>query len=250
MGKKEREVSCSEFVFPYFRYSTLIHLLPYFPLSPSRTTFSKGLLLSKIKKRMTRICVFCGSSMGFGKEYKVAAERLGDFFSANKIELVYGGADVGLMKVIADNMLVKGSHVIGVMPGHLVERGVVHHNLSQLITVETMAERKQIMVELSDGFIALPGGFGTLDELSEILTYNQLRISDKPLGFLNVNHYFDHLFQFFDHAATAGFVRKEHFNNLIVSDNINELFSKMNKYNPLEIGKWIEEIKVESNHQL
>ncbi|MCF6342665.1 MAG: TIGR00730 family Rossman fold protein, partial [Bacteroidales bacterium] len=147
---------------------------------------------------MTRICVFCGSSMGYGGEYRKAAKQLGAFFTANKIELVYGGADVGLMKVIADTMLANGSHVTGVMPGHLVDRGVVHHNLSELITVETMAERKQIMVEISDGFIAMPGGFGTLDELSEILTYNQLRISDKPLGFLNVNHYFNHLFRFFE----------------------------------------------------
>jgi len=198
---------------------------------------------------MLRICVFCGSSMGYSEEYKVAARKLGEYFATNNIELVYGGADVGLMKIIADTMLEKGSHVIGVMPGHLVDRGVVHHNLSQLIAVETMAERKQKMVDLSDGFIAMPGGFGTLDELSEILTYNQLRISDKPLGFLNVNHYFDDLFRFFNHAAEAGFVRKEHLDNLIVSDHIGDLVSKMNTYNPLEIGKWIEEIKVESNHK-
>ena len=92
---------------------------------------------------MLKICVFCGSSMGYGNEYRDAARKVGEFFAANNIELVYGGADVGLMKVMADTMLEKGSHVIGVMPGHLVDRGVVHHNLSQLITVETMAERKQ-----------------------------------------------------------------------------------------------------------
>ncbi|RLD41869.1 MAG: TIGR00730 family Rossman fold protein [Bacteroidetes bacterium] len=198
---------------------------------------------------MLKICVFCGSSMGYGNEYRDAARKVGEFFAANNIELVYGGADVGLMKVMADTMLEKGSHVIGVMPGHLVDRGVVHHNLSQLITVETMAERKQKMVELSDGFIALPGGFGTLDELSEILTFNQLRISDKPLGILNIKHYFDHLLQFIDHAADVGFVRKEHRDNIIVSDDIAELITKMNDYNPLEIGKWIADIKVESNHK-
>jgi uncharacterized protein (TIGR00730 family) len=187
--------------------------------------------------------------MGYGNKYQEAAMQLGDFFAANNIELVYGGADVGLMKVMADTMLAKGSHVIGVMPGHLVDRGVVHHNLSELIVVDNMAERKQKMVDLSDGFIALPGGFGTLDELSEILTYNQLRISDKPLGFLNVNHYFDHLFRFIDHATDVGFVRKEHRDNLIASDSIVELIAKMKEYNPLSIGKWIEEIKVESNHK-
>ena len=198
---------------------------------------------------MTRICVFCGSSMGYNDEYKEAARQLGNFFSDNNIELVYGGADVGLMKVLADTMLENGSHVIGVMPGHLVDRGVVHHNLSQLITVETMAERKQKMIDLSDGFIALPGGFGTLDELSEILTFNQLRISDKPLGILNIKHYFDHLLQFIDHAADVGFVRKEHRDNLIVSADIAELITKMKNYSPLEMGKWIADIKVESNHK-
>jgi uncharacterized protein (TIGR00730 family) len=187
--------------------------------------------------------------MGFADEYREAARQLGTFFSANNIELVYGGADVGLMKVLADTMLSKGSHVIGVMPGHLVDRGVVHHSLSELITVETMAERKQKMVELSDGFIAMPGGFGTLDELSEILTFNQLRISDKPLGILNINHFFDDLLRFFAHAAEVVFVRKEHLDNLMVSDDVVELVTKMKNYNPLEIGKWIEEIKVESNHK-
>ncbi len=111
-----------------------------------------------------------------------------------------------------------------------------------------MAERKQKMLELSDAFIALPGGFGTLDELSEILTFNQLRISDKPLGFFNVNNYFDHLLQFFDHATDSGFVRNEHRNNLIVSSDINDLMKRMSDYKPLEMGKWIEEIKIESNH--
>ena len=198
---------------------------------------------------MLKICVFCGSSMGYNDEYREAARQLGNFFSENKIELVYGGADVGLMKVLADTMLENRSHVIGVMPDHLVDRGVVHHNLSQLITVETMAERKQKMIDLSDGFIALPGGFGTLDELSEILTFNQLRISDKPLGILNIKHYFDHLLQFIDHAADVGFVRKEHRDNLIVSADIAELITKMKDYSPLEMGKWIADIKVESNHK-
>ena len=198
---------------------------------------------------MLKICVFCGSRLGYGNEYREAARQVGEFFAANNIELVYGGADVGLMKVLADTMLENGSHVIGVMPGHLVDRGVVHHNLSQLITVETMADRKQKMVELSDGFIALPGGFGTFDELSEILTFNQLRISDKPLGFLNVNHYFDHLLRFFKHATDAGFVRKEHRDNLIVSSDIAELITKMNNFSPVEMGKWIADIKVESNHK-
>jgi uncharacterized protein (TIGR00730 family) len=109
-----------------------------------------------------------------------------------------------------------------------------------------MHDRKALMVELSDGFIAIPGGFGTFDELSEILTFNQLRISDKPLGILNVNGYFDHLIDFYNHAVKEGFVRQEHFDNLIISDNIDAVFEKLGQYTPLTIGKWITEIKVES----
>ncbi|MCB2207279.1 MAG: TIGR00730 family Rossman fold protein [Bacteroidetes bacterium] len=197
---------------------------------------------------MRRICVFCGSSMGYREEYQVAARDLGLFLANNGIGLVYGGANVGLMKVIADTMLSKGAEVIGVMPHHLVAREVAHVKLTEMIIVDTMAERKKQMVTLSDGFIALPGGFGTLDELSEILTFNQLRISDKPLGILNISGYFDHLLRFFDHAVGEGYVREEHRNNLIVSDKINDLMQFMHQYKPLTMGKWIEDILNESNH--
>ncbi len=197
---------------------------------------------------MPRICVFCGSSMGHRPEYKSAAEDLGRSLAENGIGLIYGGANVGLMKIIADTMLLKGAEVIGVMPNHLVEKEVAHANLTEMIIVDTMAERKEQMVTLSDGFIALPGGFGTIDELSEILTYNQLRISDKPLGILNISGYFDHLLNFYDHAVKEGFVRKEHRDNLIVSENITDLIRLMNQYKPLTMGKWIEDILDESNH--
>lgn len=202
----------------------------------------------KILKIMPRICVFCGSSMGHRDEYKTAARELGLFLSDNGIGLVYGGANVGLMKIIADTMLAKDAEVIGVMPHHLVDREVAHANLTEMIIVDTMAERKDQMVKLSDGFIALPGGFGTIDELSEILTYNQLRINDKPLGILNVSGYFDHLLKFYDHAVNEGYVRKEHRNNLIISDNITNLMQLMQQYTPLTMGKWIEDILDESNH--
>jgi len=197
---------------------------------------------------MARICVFCGSSMGMRPEYKSAAEGLGNSLAENGIGLVYGGANVGLMKIVADTMLSKGAEVIGVMPQHLVNREVAHANLTEMIIVDTMAERKEQMVKLSDGFIALPGGFGTLDELSEIITYNQLRINDKPLGILNVSGYFDHLLKFYDHAVNEGYVRKEHRNNLIISDNITNLMQLMQQYTPLTMGKWIEDILDESNH--
>jgi len=186
--------------------------------------------------------------MGFRDEYRLAAKNLADFMAEQNISLVYGGANVGLMKVLADTMLEKGIEVIGIMPRSLVRKEVAHESLSKMIVVDTMAQRKEKMVELSDGFITIPGGFGTLDELSEILTFNQLRIMDKPLGILNISGYFDHLLEFFNHAAEEGFVRKEHRDNLIVSDQIEILFSRMNDYKPLSMGKWIEEIKVESNH--
>ena len=145
-------------------------------------------------------------------------------------------------------MLLKVAEVIGVMPNHLVEKEVAHAELTEMIIVDTMAERKDQMVKLSDGFIALPGGFGTIDELSEILTFNQLRICDKPLGILNISGYFDHLLKFYDHAVQEGFVRKEHRENLIVSENISDLMQLMQQYKPLAMGKWIEDILDESNH--
>jgi uncharacterized protein (TIGR00730 family) len=185
--------------------------------------------------------------MGNKQEYKIAAKEVGDFFVKNNIGLVYGGANVGLMKIIADVMLLGKTEVIGVMPHMLIEKEVEHKGIDKLIRVESMAERKEKMVEISDGFIAMPGGFGTFDELLEVLIYNQLRISDKPVGILNIDGYFDLLLQFFDNAVKSGFVRKEHRNNLIVSSNIEEMIEKMNAYKPIVMGKWIKDIKVESN---
>ena len=128
------------------------------------------------------ICVFCGSSMGYRNIYKKAATDLAHFLADHDLGLVYGGANVGLMKVLADIMLERGKMVIGIMPEHLIRKEVAHNDLKEMIIVETMAERKEKMVELSDAFIAMPGGFGTFDEISEILTFNQLRLTDKPLG--------------------------------------------------------------------
>jgi len=199
------------------------------------------------KQKPLRICIFCGSSMGYNDVYRKAAREVARFFIDNNIGLVYGGANVGLMKILADEMLAENKEVIGIMPTKLIRHEVAHNGLTQMIHVESMAGRKEKMVELSDGFIALPGGFGTIDELSEILTFNQLRIMDKPLGILNINRYFDKLLQFFDHAVKEGFIRKEHRENLIISNNIHELFVRMNEYKPLTIGKWIKDIVKESH---
>jgi len=192
------------------------------------------------------ICVFCGSSLGYRDIYRDAASELANYLADHDIGLVYGGANVGLMKVLADVMLERKKTVIGIMPHYLVRKEVAHVELTEMIIVDTMAQRKEKMVEMSDGFVTLPGGFGTFDELTEILTFNQLRLTDKPLGILNIDGYFDLLLKFYDHAVKEGFVRKEHRDNLIVSNEINTLFEKMNNYKPLTMGKWIKDIKVES----
>ncbi len=195
---------------------------------------------------MTTICVFCGSSMGNNPDYQQAARVTAEFFVQHNIRLVYGGAKVGLMKILADTLLENNGEVIGVMPGLLVDKEVAHEGLTQLIQVENMAERKLKMEEMSDGFIALPGGFGTFDELSEVLIYNQLRIMDKPVGILNIAGYFDNMLAFFDHSVKEGFVRAEHRNNLLISENIEELYQLMQEYSPVTMSKWLEEIKTEA----
>ncbi len=195
---------------------------------------------------MTTVCVFCGSSMGYRPAYREAAKAVADFFVKHDLKLVYGGASVGLMKILADTLLENGKEVIGIMPRLLIDKEVAHHGISRLIEVESMAERKLKMVEMSDGFIALPGGFGTFDELTEVLIYNQLRVMDKPVGILNTAGYFDKMFEFFDHAVQEGFVRDEHRRNLLVSDQIETLFEMMDDYHPVSMGKWLNDIKSEA----
>jgi hypothetical protein len=183
--------------------------------------------------------------MGTNPAYKDEAEKLGILLANKNITLIYGGGNVGLMGVLADSNLQATGTCIGVMPGRLIDLEIAHDNLSELIVVDSMHERKGKMAELSDGFIALPGGLGTLDELSEALTYNQLRLYDKPVGILNINGYFDHILDFFDRGVEEKFVRAEHRDNMIISDDTEELLRKMMEYKPVSIGKWIDEIKEE-----
>ena len=191
--------------------------------------------------------MFCGSSMGINKTYRETAAAFGKILAEHHITLVYGGGKVGLMGVMADSALAAGGKCIGIIPKSIADLEIAHNHLTELHIVKGMQERKAMMMEISDAFVALPGGLGTLDELAEVLTYNQLRIFDKPLGLLNVNGYFDHLTKFFDHGVTEGFVRKEHRDNIILSDNAHDLLEKLNQYQPVHIGKWIEEIKEESS---
>lgn len=189
--------------------------------------------------KISRICVYCGSSVGRVEAYQVMAKKLGGLLAQHNIELVYGGADVGIMGLIADEVLNAGGNVIGVMPRALVEKEVAHHGLSKLYVVESMHERKAKMAELSDGFIALPGGLGTLEELFEIMTWAQLGFHQKPIGLLNVNGFYDGLLTFLEHAVTEQYIKKNHQEMLIVEQQPALLLERFISFQPVIIDKWI-----------
>jgi uncharacterized protein (TIGR00730 family) len=199
-------------------------------------------------KKIRSICVFCGSSAGSHEIYSQKAHDLGQLLVEKDISLVYGGSNVGIMRVIADTMLQSGGRVIGVMPHTLIDREVAHKGLTEFHVVETMSARKMLMGDLSDAFIAMPGGIGTLDELFETMSWNQLEIMDKPVALFNISHYFDHLIKFLEHSVDQRFVKPEHHTNLIVDDDENQLIQKIDSYTPLKVdgGKWINELKVET----
>ena len=156
---------------------------------------------------MTSVCVYCASSMGVDPLYREAAEALARELVSRNLRLVYGGASVGLMGVVARTVLNHGGHVTGVIPRLLVDREIAQSDLSQTHVVDSMHERKELMHNLADGFIAMPGGFGTLEEIFEALTWGQLKLHAKPCGFLNVAGFYDSLFQFLDNAVHAGLLR-------------------------------------------
>ena len=189
------------------------------------------------------LCVFCGSSMGRQSLYADHAVKLAKYLLAEKITLVYGGANVGLMGVLADTMLAGGGKVIGVMPKSLVEREVAHTSLTEMHIVDGMQERKALMADLSDAFIALPGAYGTLDELFEVLTWNQLGIINKPIGLLNPDGFFDPLLQMLDHSVAEKFLRPEHRNMLLTGTDFEILIQELEKYQPVVAEKWIERLK-------
>jgi uncharacterized protein (TIGR00730 family) len=190
-------------------------------------------------EHIKRICVYCGSSSGLLPEYSQAASELGTYLAANEIEIVYGGSSVGLMTIVADSALKNNGTVIGVIPNTLAER-VGHKNLSQLHIVKTMHERKQLMFDLSDAFICLPGGIGSMEETFEILTWSQLGFHEKPIGFLNIRNYFNHLLSFLDHAVKQGFVQQIHRDMIYSTDSIPKLIDHFRNDNPIIIDKWID----------
>ena len=194
---------------------------------------------------MKNICVFCGSSMGFDKRYAEAAARLGDVLADNDCTLYYGGGSVGLMNVIAEIMLKRNKKVIGVMPDFLLAHEIGHPAIHKMVATKTMAERKEILMRESDAFIAMPGGFGTLDELSEVAVADQLRLMEKPVALYNTLGYYDELVKWMERGVNDGFIRSEHYKNIIVSDDPVELFERMKQYRPVKIEKWIHDIKEE-----
>ena len=179
---------------------------------------------------MKKIVVFCGSSLGFNPIYKHAAIELGDYFVNNDITLVYGGGKIGMMGVLSESILKKGGKVIGVIPNLLKKEEVVNKNVTELIITKTMSERKVMMSKLTDGYISLPGGFGTLDELFEGLTLGQLHIEKKPNGILNINGFFNHTLKQLDHMVSEGYLKKENKEMLLVGNNVSELMLKMDTY--------------------
>ncbi len=194
--------------------------------------------ISLTATRMQRICVYCGSNSGSRPIYAEAARDLAAVLVRHDFELVYGGADKGIMGVIADAVLEQGGKVHGVMPKMLCDKELAHQDLTELHIVSSMHERKTMMAALSDGFIAMPGGYGTLEEIIEIITWGQLRFHDKPCGLLNIDGYFDHLLKYLDHAAAEGFLREENRQMLLCADTAVGLVSQFEDYTAPKVEKW------------
>jgi uncharacterized protein (TIGR00730 family) len=192
---------------------------------------------------MKRITVFCGSSSGTDAVYAAQANTLGKAIGAEGLELVYGGAKIGLMGAVADAALAAGARVIGVLPGFLKTKEVAHESLTALILVDTMHERKLKMHELSDAIIALPGGFGTLEELFEMLTWGQLGLHKKPVGLLNVNGFYDELIAFADTLVKKGFLKPVNRQMLLISSDVQDLLKQLKNYQAPEVEKWIDRSK-------
>lgn len=186
---------------------------------------------------MNKVCVFCGSSSGSRPEYSEAAKKLGRSIAHSNLGLVYGGAKVGMMGLLADTALEEGAEVNGVMPRFLVEREVAHKKLSKLHIVDTMHERKNKMAGLADGFIALPGGLGTLEEFFEVVTWAQLNVHNKPFGLVNTCGFYDGLLRFLDYAVSERFVRKKHRSMILVHEDPAALLKNLESYKTQAVNK-------------
>lgn len=189
---------------------------------------------------LRRVCVFCGSSFGRRPEYRAAARATAEVLVGAGTTIVYGGASVGLMTVVADTALALGGEVIGVLPRFLADVEIDHRGLSELHVVESMAERKALMAELSDGFWVLPGGLGTLEETFEMVVRSQVHLHHKPVGLLDVAGYFGHLRAFLDHAADEHLLRRENLELMLFDDDPDRLLGRMATWDPSVVAKWID----------
>ena len=185
-----------------------------------------------------RLCVFCGSNLGIDPSYRDGAAAMGGLLAHRGIELVYGGGNIGLMGVLADAVLQARGRVIGVIPESLLAKEVGHRGLTDLRIVQSMHERKALMADLSDGFIGMPGGFGTFEEFCEVVTWSQLGIHAKPCGLLNVQGYYDPLLELFDHAVREGFLREENRRLVLEDSDPGRLLEKMSAFVPRPADKW------------
>ena len=189
---------------------------------------------------MKSVCVYCGSSVGVRDDYAQAATTLGRLLAERGVTTIYGAGNIGLMGVLADAALAAGGQVVGVIPEALVARELAHNGVTELRIVASMHERKALMADLSDAFIALPGGFGTLEELCEMLTWLQLGIHQKPCGLLNVAGYYDPLIAMFDRAVDERFLRSQHRDLLLVDDDPGSLLDRLQQAQPPEVHKWLD----------
>ncbi|HWI50494.1 MAG TPA: TIGR00730 family Rossman fold protein [Rummeliibacillus sp.] len=190
---------------------------------------------------MKKLAVFCGSSNGASDVYIEGAKKLGKELAKRNIALVYGGASVGVMGAVANSVLEEGGYVIGVMPSFLEKREISHKNLSELIVVDSMHDRKAKMADLADGFIALPGGPGTLEEFFEVFTWAQLGLHRKPCGLLNINHYYDPLITLFNHMADEKFLHEQYRSMALVNEEPKELLDQLSTYEPPSVKTYIKE---------
>jgi uncharacterized protein (TIGR00730 family) len=190
------------------------------------------------------ICVFCGSSCGAREAYAAGARRLGELMVERGIGLVFGGGCIGLMGIMADTVMAGGGKAIGVIPDGLMQREIGHNGVTKLHVVETMHQRKALMADLADAFIALPGGYGTLEEFSEIVTWSQLGIQIKPCALLNIEGYWDGLLNFIDHAVAEDFVRAENRGLILVGSTPEEVLDKITAWKPpMHLERWLDRAK-------
>jgi len=195
---------------------------------------------------MNSICVFCGSNPGNDEDFKKFAEKLGKIFAERNIRLVYGGGNIGIMKIIANAVLQNGGKVVGVITNHLADKELAHDQVQEMIHVETMQQRKARMTELSDAFIALPGGFGTLEEVFEVITLNQLELHKKPVGILNVNGFYDHLKLQLERMVKDKLLLEPHRKMVMFEEEPEKLLKRMSDYEAPRVDKWIDDIKKRS----